>query len=288
MKDIAFGQYYPIDSFVHRLDARTKLLITILFMVSVFFADSFFLYLFILLALVLMVAFSKISFIRILGTMKPIIVLAIITTVLNFFLTEGEGEPLFKWWIFELYIEGIFVGVKMLLRLIFLVMGASILTLTTTPVALTDAVEWLFYPLSYLRVPVRELALIMSIALKFIPNLVEEAQRIIKAQKARGANFESGGLIKRAKAFIPILIPLLVSSFRRADELALAMDARCYGYTAKRTKMKKLTFRSRDLLAGIVITLIFGSMIALRYCSGVIINGETLAELCPWIYYGSM
>ncbi|MEG1710563.1 MAG: energy-coupling factor transporter transmembrane component T [Clostridia bacterium] len=276
-RDITFGQYYPVKSFVHSMDPRAKLVLSIVYMVGVFLATSFFGFAFVALLLLLMVIASKIPLNMVLKTVKPVLILVVFTAVLNLFFVT-DGKVLWHWWIITITEGGLIFSGRMVLRLLFLVMGASILTLTTTPVDLTHGLEVLMYPLTFIKFPVHELALIMSIALKFIPNLMDETDRIIRAQKARGADFDTGNIFRRAKAFIPILIPLLISSFRRADELALAMDSRCYGYTTKRTKMKLLKFTYRDLIGTIIVVIIIAAMITLNSMKG------TLGGIYPWMY----
>lgn len=247
MKDIAFGQYYPTESFVHSMDARAKILMTIIYITAIFLCASFFAFLCVTIFLIICVVVAKIKPSVVLKSIKPILYLIIFTAILNL-LFYGEGIPYFKWWIFKITDQAVIFTIQMALRLLLLIMGTSVLTLTTTPIALTDAIESLLKPLKLIKFPVHELALIMSIALRFIPTLSEETDKIIRAQKARGADFESGNILKRAKALLPILIPLLISAFRRADELADAMDSRCYNGAKGRTKMKQLKFSYRDLV----------------------------------------
>ncbi|MDE7330529.1 MAG: energy-coupling factor transporter transmembrane protein EcfT, partial [Clostridia bacterium] len=225
LNDVTFGQYYPAQSFVHRLDPRLKLLALIGFIVLLFVADNFYSLLAVALLISLAIAFARVPFKSVLRSVKGIMFILVFTAVLNLFFQRGE-RLLVEWWIIRIYAEGIVFTVFFVLRLFFLVMASSVLTLTTTPVALTDGIESLLKPLTYIKFPVHELALIMSIALRFIPTLIDETNRIISAQKARGADFESGNIFKRIKAIIPILIPLLISAFRRAAELGDAMDAR--------------------------------------------------------------
>ena len=235
LNDVTFGQYYPAKSFVHNMDPRAKIVLIIAFIVAIFLARNFFGLAAVFLVLVFLVLLSRVPFGRVLRSIKMILFVIVFTAILNLFFYSGESayEPLVDWWIFTITYESVVNMVFLALRLFLLVMGTSILTLTTTPVALTDGIESLLTPLKWIRFPVHELALIMSIALRFIPTLTDETNRIIAAQKARGANFETGGLIRRAKAMLPVLIPLLVSAFRRAEG---------------RTKYKKLRFTWRDLL----------------------------------------
>lgn len=250
LNDVTFGQYYPARSFVHNMDPRAKLLLVIAYIVSIFIANNFFGLILVTLALVFFILLSRVPFGRVLRSIKMILFLIIFTGILNLlFYAGGEDDiVLAEWWIITISWQSIINTIFLAMRLLLLVLGTAILTLTTTPVALTDGIESLLKPLKYIKVPVHELALVMSIALRFIPTLMEETNRIVAAQKARGANFETGGLIRRAKAMIPVLIPLLVSAFRRAEDLGDAMDARCYSGAKGRTKYKKLTFTWRDLL----------------------------------------
>lgn len=250
LNDVTFGQYYPAKSFVHNMDPRAKLLLVIAYIVSIFIANNFFGLILVTLGLVFFILLSRVPFGRVLRSIKMILFLVIFTAILNLlFYAGGEDDiVLAEWWIITISWQSIINTIFLAMRLLLLVLGTAILTLTTTPVALTDGIESLLKPLKYIKVPVHELALVMSIALRFIPTLMEETNRIVAAQKARGANFETGGLIRRAKAMIPVLIPLLVSAFRRAEDLGDAMDARCYSGAKGRTKYKKLTFTWRDLL----------------------------------------
>ncbi|MCM1043786.1 MAG: energy-coupling factor transporter transmembrane protein EcfT [Corallococcus sp.] len=278
-RDVTFGQYYPAESFVHKMDARVKILINILFMVGIFFVTSYVGFAWITLFLAFAIGFSKVPFKSILKSLKGILFLLLFTAVLNIFITKGEPENLLcEWWIFAIYKEGLFSASKLMLRLAYLICGASLLTLTTTPVDLTHAIESLLKPLTWIKIPVHVIALIMSLALSLIPSLIEETDRIIRAQKARGADFDTGGLIKRAKAFIPILIPLLVSSFRRADELAFAMNSRCYQGSNKRTQLRLMKFGWRDLVACIVTAVFFGAVFTLFAMS------ESWSVALPWLY----
>ena len=256
LRDVTFGQYYPAESFVHRLDARIKLVLTLLFMVGIFFVVSFMGFAFITVFLLTVIFVSRVPLRSVLKSIKGIIFLLLLTAILNVFFTKGDDPTLAlvslkitDRWTIEIYQEGLIFAAKMLLRLTYIVIGSSILTLTTTPVDLTHAVESLLKPLRIIRFPVHEFALIMSLTLSFIPSLIEETDRIIRAQKARGADFDTGGLVKRAKAFVPILIPLLVGGFRRAEELANAMNSRCYEGATKRTQMRVMKLSWRDLVA---------------------------------------
>lgn len=256
MKDITFGQYYPGKSFLHHMDPRAKLVLTILFIVGIFFIKSFVAFALVGVVLVGLIFLSRVRFLSVLKSLKAILFLVLFTTILNVLFYSG-GNILAQWWIFRITDEALIVSAMLALRLIFLVAGTTLLTLTTTPVALTDGIESLLTPLKFIKFPVHEFALIMSITLRFIPTLSEETDRIMSAQKARGADFESGNIFKRAKAMIPILIPLLVGAFRRAEELAYAMEARCYMGSKGRTKMKKLRFGYRDIVATLFIVALF-------------------------------
>lgn len=262
-RDVTFGQYYIADSFLHKMDARIKLLLCLIFMVGIFFITSFVEFAFITVFLMFAIGFSRVPLKSILKSIKGIIFLLALTAMLNVFFTK-TGKLLCSWWIFEIYDGGLYFAAKMLLRLTYLVIGSSLLTLTTTPVDLTHAIESLLKPLKVIKFPVHELALIMSLTLSFIPSLMEETDRIIRAQKARGADFDTGGLIKRAKAFIPILIPLLVGGFRRAEELANAMNSRCYEGSTKRTQMRVMKLGWRDFI-GAFFTLLFFVTIFVLY-----------------------
>lgn len=260
LNDVTFGQYYPAQSFVHRLDPRLKILALIAFIVLLFVADNFYSLFAVALLIALSIALSRVPFKSVLRSVKGVMFILVFTAVLNLFFQKGD-HLLAEWWIIHIYAEGIVFTVFFVLRLFFLVMASSVLTLTTTPVSLTDGIESLLKPLTYIKFPVHELALIMSIALRFIPTLIDETNRIISAQKARGADFESGNIFKRIKAIIPILIPLLISAFRRADELGDAMDARCYSGSKTRTKYKKLKFGWRDLVTLIALAMLIAGVV---------------------------
>lgn len=257
ISDITLGQFFPGYSPIHKLDPRSKILISIVFIVSVFLANNPVSLAFLTLSVMALVAVSRISFGVVFKGVKPIIIIVLITAVINVFMTKGAGEPLLSFWIINVYTEGIVRAIFMALRVILLIIGSSILlTYTTSPISLTDGLESLLSPLKVIKVPVHTFAMMMSIALRFIPTLVEETEKIMNAQKSRGADFSSGGLIKRAKSLIPILIPLFVSSFKRAEELAVAMESRCYRGDKNRTKLVKLQFRGVDV-AFFALTLFF-------------------------------
>ena len=285
LRDVTFGQYYLANSFVHKMDARVKLLLVILFMVGIFFVQSFAGFLWITIFLAFAIGFSKVPLRSILKSIKGIIFILVLTAVINIFFTK-TGTLLCEWWIFHIYDEGLITAAKIFLRLTYLVMGSSLLTLTTTPVDLTHAIESLLKPLRVIKFPVHELALIMSLTLSFIPSLIEETDRIIRAQKARGANFDTGNLFKRAKAFIPILIPLLIGGFRRAEELANAMNSRCYEGATKRTQMRVMKLSWRDFV-GAFIAVVFLTAIFVLY--GMRAQWTALdgiwGQVMFWLYY---
>ena len=279
-RDVAFGQYYPGNSFLHKMDARVKMVLSLVYLICIFFIQSFFGFGVIFFLLALIVAVSKVPVRSVLKSIKPILILLIFTTLLNLFFNL-EGETLVQWWIFRITTGGLIFSAKMILRLVLLVMGMSMLTLTTTPVDLTAAIESLLKPLNVVHFPVHELAFIMSIALRLIPSIMEETDRIIRAQKARGADFESGNIFKRAKAFIPILIPMFIGAFKRAEELAVAMDARCYKGAKGRTKMKILKCGWRDAVGAVVLVLFFAAVITLNYLE------PALSASLPWMFFGA-
>ncbi len=264
LKDITLGQFFPGRTVVHRLDPRTKLLLLVVYIVALFLAKSFFSYGLVLIFLVGVTLLGRIPFKSMTKGLKPMLIFIIFTAVLNLFYTKG-GKLLLDWWIFEIWSDGLETAFFMVLRIMMLVCGTFLLTYTTSPIALTDGLERLLSPLKKLRVPVHELAMMMSIALRFIPTLIEETDKIISAQKARGADFETGSLIRRAKALIPILVPLFVSAFRRADELATAMECRCYHGGEGRTRLKVLRFASIDLIAFFVGGVLLAGVIVLRH-----------------------
>mgnify|MGYP003427897234 CR=1 FL=1 len=247
IRDITIGQYYPAKSVLHRLDPRTKFLGTLGFLISVFLFHTFLGYAVATAFLVAMIAISKVPVKFMFKGLKAIVMILLITVVFNIILTPGE--VLWRFGIIKVTREGLVLAGRMAIRLVYLVIGSSIMTLTTTPNQLTDGLERLLRPLNKIRVPVHEIAMMMSIALRFIPILLEETDKIMSAQKARGADFETGSLLQRAKALLPILVPLFVSAFRRADELAVAMESRCYHGGEGRTRMKTLRMASRDWVA---------------------------------------
>lgn len=256
LRDLTIGQYVPGDSVVHRLDARTKILSAFAFIVLVFFIETYVGYAWLALGLILVVFLSGIPVKFVLKGIKPLWIIILITVVINLFFSK-EGTALISFWGITITDTGMRMAVFMAARLVLLITGTSILTLTTSPISLTDGLESLMSPLKAIKFPAHELAMMMTIALRFIPTLMEETERIMKAQKARGADFESGRLMQRAKALVPLLVPLFVGAFRRADELALAMEARCYRGGEGRTRMKQLQFTRRDLYAALLLLIWF-------------------------------
>ncbi len=268
LRDITIGQYYQSDSVIHKLDPRVKLITTLVFIVSLFVVDNFIGYVIAALFLAIVIKISKVPFKFMVKGMKSIMVLLMITVIFNLFLTPGEA--LFTVWKLTITKEGVRTAVFMAIRLTFLIIGSSVMTLTTTPNNLTDGLEKMLKPLKVIHVPVHEVAMMMAIALRFIPILLEETDKIMKAQIARGADFESGNLIKKAKSLVPLLVPLFISAFRRANDLAMAMEARCYRGGDKRTKMKPLQYKKRDALAYTITAV---------YLAVCIIAGNILPEI---------
>lgn len=262
LRDITIGQYYPADSVIHKLDPRVKLFATLIFIISLFSFKNVWGF---LVATIFMFGFIELSKVPIgymVKGLKAIVILMIITALFNLFLTSGK--ELVSFWIFTITYEGLRNAILMAIRLTYLILGTSVMTLTTTPNELTDGLEKALAPMNKIHVPVHEIAMMMSIALRFIPILVEETDKIMRAQMARGADFENGSLIKRAKAMVPILVPLFVSAFRRANELAMAMEARCYHGSEGRTKMKPLKYEKRDRIAYISMVLYLGVIIIVK------------------------
>ena len=251
IRDITLGQYYQTESIIHKMDPRVKLGGTLLYIISLFFFQNFLGYLVAALFLAVIIKLSKVPFQFMVKGMKTIMLLLMITVVFNLFLTPGT--PLITLWKLTVTQEGLRMALSMAIRLTLLIIGSSVMTLTTTPNNLTDGLEKMMRPLKVIKVPVHEVAMMMSIALRFIPILLEETDKIMKAQIARGADFESGNLIRRAKAMVPLLVPLFISAFRRANDLAMAMEARCYRGGEGRTKMKPLIYHKRDYLAYLCI-----------------------------------
>ena len=262
LKDITLGQYFPGDSVFHRMDPRTKLILVILYIVALFQAANFLSYAVMALVTVTVIKISQVPPKALVRGLKPIVIIIVLTAVLNMFYTDGH--VIFQIWKLKLTVEGIIKAFFMVIRIVMLICGTFLLTYTTAPVALTDGLELLLNPLKKLHVPVHEMSMMMSMALRFIPTLIEETDKIISAQKARGADFESGNLIQRAKALLPILVPLFVSAFRRADELAIAMESRCYHGGEGRTRMKQLRYQRLDYIALLLGALMVAGMIAMR------------------------
>ena len=263
LKNITLGQYFPGESFIHRLDPRTKLLATIALIAIVFVVQGFSGFLLIAAFVIACAASTGIHLKFLVRGLKPLLFIILFTFVLNLFF-QSEGNELFHFGFLRVTDQGLRMATFMATRLILLVVSSQLLTLTTSPIALTDGLESLFRPLQVVHFPAHEIAMMMSIALRFIPTLMDEADKIMKAQKARGANFETGSLVTRAKAMVPLLVPLFVGAFRRAEDLALAMDARCYRGGAGRTRMKQLKFSKNDALAGLAIALLLAAVIALN------------------------
>lgn len=263
IRDITLGQYYPEQSVIHRLDARTKILGTLLYIIEVFLVNSFAGFGLVILALGILIGISRVPVRFIFKGLKAVLFIILLTFVLNLFMFDGT--VLWHWKFLTVTYEGLYRSCFMALRLILLIIGTSMLTLTTKPMELTDGLEKLLKPFNRLGLPSHEIALMMSIALRFIPTLLEETDKIMKAQQARGADFESGNLIQRVKNMIPILIPLFVGSFRIAQDLALAMEARCYHGGVGRTRMKEIVFSRRDGVAGVLLAVFLGIVIASRW-----------------------
>ena len=252
LKDITLGQYFPGDSVIHHLDPRTKLIMLVVYIVALFMAVGWVSYALMAAFLVVVIKISTIPPKSIVKGMKPLVLILVFTGVLNLFFTTGEGEPLVDFWIITVYKEGLYRAIFMVVRILLLISGTFLLTYTTSPISLTDGLESLMNPLKKIGVPVHELAMMMCIALRFIPTLIEETDKIMCAQKARGADFETGSLMDKAKALVPILVPLFISAFRRADELATAMECRCYQGGEGRTKMKLLRYHRWDFQTFVV------------------------------------
>ena len=263
LKDITLGQYFPGQSVIHRLDPRTKLVMLVVYIVALFLAESWVSYGLMFLFLVSVIWLSTIPLKAIVRGMKPLVVILIFTGVLNLFFTQ-DGDVIFRFWIFTVTTGGFSRAVMMMSRILMLITGTFLLTYTTSPIALTDGLESLMNPLKKVGVPVHELSMMMCIALRFIPTLIEETDKIMCAQKARGADFETGSLMDRAKALIPILVPLFISAFRRADELATAMECRCYQGGEGRTKMKLLRYHREDFLSYAVGVVLLVGVIVLK------------------------
>ncbi len=266
IRDITIGQYYPADSVIHRLDPRVKLVGTIVFLVSLFLFQDFSGYIAATIYLACLIKISKVPLKFMLKGLKSIFILLLFSVIFNLFLTDGE-TLIHLFWRVRITKEGLRIAVFMAIRLVYLIIGTSIMTLTTTPNDLTDGLEKGLRPLKKIHVPVHEIAMMMSIALRFIPILLEETDKIMKAQMARGADFESGNVLQRAKSMIPILVPLFISAFRRANDLAMAMEARCYHGGEGRTKMKPLIYRRRDFIAYATFAIYLSVVVAINTVS---------------------
>ena len=264
LRDITIGQHFPGNSILHRCDPRLKLVGTIAYIVVLFVAANPVGIALSIALLALLYSVAKIPFKMILKSLKPIVPVIIFTAVLNLFFLTGE-TPLFHWWIFTIYPEGVRYAILMAVRVMALIAGTSLLTYTTSPIVLTDAIENLLRPLGRLHFPVHELAMMMTIALRFIPTLIDETEKIMNAQKARGAMLDTGSFVQRVKALVPILIPLFLSAFRRADELAMAMECRCYHGGEGRTRLKVLKFGREDVLCAVVLTILLGIIVCTRF-----------------------
>ena len=273
MKNITMGQYYPVDSWVHRLDPRTKILLTVAMIVAVFMVKTMVGYGLILGFMYLVSKLSKVPFKMLMKGIKPLKFILILTFILNLFFNTGT-TMLVQWGFIKISYEGLSTAIHYSLRLVFLVLGTSLMTLTTSPIALSDGIEMLLSPLKVIKFPAHELAMMMSIALRFIPTLMEEADKIMKAQMARGADFESGNLLARAKAMVPLLVPLFVSAFRRAGDLAMAMESRCYHGGENRTRLRVLKITRNDYLAAagvlaLLVLILTESMVTLPIWTAV-------------------
>lgn len=268
LKDITIGQYFPGESPIHRLDPRMKIVLTTAYIMMLFLAVNPLGLAVGILFLVFAYGISKIPAAMIAKSIKPVLPIILFTSILNMFFIDGQ--ILVKWWVFKITLQGLTTAIVMSIRIVCLIAGTSLMTYTTSPIALTDGIERLCSPLKRFKLPVHELAMMMTIALRFIPTLVEETDKIISAQKARGADLESGGLMQRARALIPILIPLFVSAFRRADELAMAMTCRCYRGGEGRTRMKQLKIQLRDINSAVFVGLCLVAVIAINLYAPVV------------------
>lgn len=280
IRDITIGQYYPADSPIHRLDPRVKLAATFLFIIAIFFVNNFLGFILAIAMFAWVVRKATIPFSYLMRGLKAIFILLIFSVVMNLLL-NNQGTVLVHFWIITITDQGAYTAAFLGMRLILLVLGSSVMTLTTTPLELTDAIEKAMRPLKKIHVPVHEIAMMMSIALRFIPILLEETDKIMKAQQARGADFESGNIMQRAKAMVPILVPLFISAFRRADDLATAMEARCYRGDVGRTRMKEMVYTRKDKIAYLVVFAGLAILIGSRFVPSLpeifrFISGGTL------------
>lgn len=269
IRDITLGQYFPGNSFLYKIDARVKILLTLVYLVLIFAVNNYWGYGAIIVLLFLAIKSSKIPFKYILKGIKPIMIFIVFTAVLNLFMTNGE--VLWQWGVLKITKQGINYSIFMILRIVLLMMGTSMLTYTTPPITLTDGIEALLKPFTKIGVPAHELAMMMTIALRFIPTLIEETDKIMKAQSARGADFETGNLVKRVKSLVPLLVPLFISAFRRADELATAMECRCYQGGKNRTRLHQLKLTITDLWASLITLVFIIAVIVLNITLGTII-----------------
>lgn len=277
LRDITLGQYYPADSVIHKLDPRVKLFGTLIYIISLFVFKGLPAFILAAIFLVVLIKLSKVPFSYMVKGLKTIVLIMLFAAVFNLFLTPGT--KLVSFWIFTITYEGLKNAVVMMVRLIFLIIGTSLMTLTTTPNELTDGLEKALSPLKYIKVPVHEIAMMMSIALRFIPILIEETDKIMKAQMARGADFEHGNLIQKARNMVPLLVPLFVSAFRRANDLAMAMEARCYRGGEGRTKMKPLHYQKRDRMAYLTLLVYLAAVIGLRILWTNVLSGMAAGVL---------
>lgn len=266
IRDITIGQYYPAQSPIHRLDARLKLAVTFIFIVTLFLVNTFVGYAFVIACMGLVIKASRVPLKFMLKGLKSIIIIIMFTVFINLFMTQGE-TLLWQFGFLRLTLEGILLAAKMCIRLVLLIIGSSILTLTTTPIQLTDAIESVLRPFKKIGVPAHEIAMMMTIALRFIPTLLDETDKIMKAQQARGADFDTGNLVQKAKALIPILVPLFISAFRRAEELAMAMEARCYHGDENRTRMNVMRMQAADYRAAGIVAVYTVLLIGLRFAA---------------------
>ena len=270
MSDVSFGQYYPANSVLHRLDPRTKVLAAVIYIVAAFLCKNTVAFALLLLSCFVILLVSRIPVKVVLRSVRALIFIMIFTALLNIFWVADTSEgavPLVDFWIIKIYAKGIYHAVFILVRILAMVIGTGLfLTYTTTPIALTDAIESLLRPLSKIKVPVHAFAMMMTIALRFIPTIMEETEKIMAAQKARGADFTTGSLVKRAKALVPIIVPLFASVFRRADELATAMECRCYHGGEGRTKLRVLKYRARDIVTLVCVFLFVAAVVAVNIC----------------------
>lgn len=264
LRDITIGQFYPVDSYIHKLDARIKIISTLIYIFALFFVRNFIGYIPVFIFLASVIYISKVPLKFILRGLKSIVIIILFTVVLNIFMSSGK-TVLFHYGFITVTLEGIYNAGIMALRLIFLIIGSSLLTLTTSPIELTDGIEILMKPLKRFGVPSHEIAMMMTIALRFIPTLLEETDKIMNAQTARGADFETGNLIQRAKSMVPILVPLFISAFRRADDLAMAMEARCYRGDEGRTRMKQMILVKNDYIAFSIVLIFVAILMIIRF-----------------------